>query len=174
VIPEDPTRTDSSYFAALAVRTELPVRGGVVPFPTSRMGRALVWAEVGPWLFLTAHLESERQGRDERLRQADAVLERLLAHGGPAVYAGDTNLRVDEEPILPRLAAVTDAWDALGRPEDARATWRGGRYGARYDRIWSVRARPARLEVVGAGAVQELGGLPLSDHVALAVELSTA
>src|SRR5688500_2219017 len=43
-LPEDPTRTDSSYFAALAVRTELPVRGGAVPFPTSRMGRTLVWA----------------------------------------------------------------------------------------------------------------------------------
>lgn len=174
VVPEDPTRTDSEYFVALALRTELPVRGGAVPFPTSHMGRALVWAEVGPWLVLTGHLESERQGRDERLRQADAVLERLVAHEGPAVYAGDTNLRVDEEPDLPRLGAVTDAWEALGCPEDVRATWRGGRYAARYDRIWSARARPLGLEALGVGGVPELGGLPLSDHVALAVELEEA
>jgi endonuclease/exonuclease/phosphatase family metal-dependent hydrolase len=170
VLPEDPTRTDSSYFSVLAVRGE--ARGGAIPFPTSRMGRALVWAEVGSWLVLTSHLESERQGRGERLRQADDVLERLVAWPGPAVFAGDTNLRVEEEPDLPRLGAVTDAWDAVGRPPEARATWRGGRTGARFDRIWAVRARPEALEVVGAGAVVDLDGLPLSDHVGLALTLS--
>lgn len=164
VVPADPTDTASEYFSLLAVRG-VPTRAESLPLAGTRMGRRLVVAEVDGWLFLGLHAESERAGSAERVRQLGGVAERLLAHGGPAVFGGDTNLRVEEEVDVVGLERLTDAWVAAGSPKQDRATWRGGRFSARYDRIWSnPRARP-----VGWAVRHELSDL--SDHVPLEVRL---
>jgi endonuclease/exonuclease/phosphatase family metal-dependent hydrolase len=172
VFPEDPTKTPHEYFVALAVRTDLgPARGGRTPFPGSRMGRELVWAEVGGWLVCTGHLESERAGSPERVAQLGSVVQRLLAHPGPAVFGGDTNLRVEEEERVPGLSEVQDAWVAAGRPASERATWLGGKVGARFDRVlFNQHLRSTSFARLAAGP-DALTGLILSDHAGLLVDL---
>lgn len=172
VFPADPTTTESEYFSAIAVlRDRGPGPGGVDAFPGSRMGRALVFAEVGGWLVCTGHLESERGGSDERIRQLASIVARLERWPGPAVFAGDTNLRVQEEPRVAGLDRVTDAWSALGRPADGKATWIGGRIGARFDRIYTNRAvRPVSLSTFGAAKLPEVGAR-ISDHLGLLAHL---
>lgn len=162
VVPADPTDVDSEYFALLAVRGA-PTRGESAPMRGSRMGRRLVRAEVGGWLVLGAHAESERQGSAERVRQLTTIAAELLAFDGPAVFAGDTNLRVEEEPDVEGLSSLTDAWVAAGSPKADRATWIGGKRGARFDRVWSnARAAPTSFR-----SRHELSDL--SDHLPLEV-----
>ncbi|MEQ1572438.1 MAG: endonuclease/exonuclease/phosphatase family protein [Myxococcota bacterium] len=172
VTPPDPTASTSEYFVAVAVHRSVgPVEGGRAPFAGSRMGRELVWATAGGWLVCTAHLESERGGSAERVAQAGAVCARLLAWPGPAVFGGDTNLRVEEEPLVPDLAQVTDAWTAAGSPAAEAQTWGfGGRARARFDRVWcNPRARPGRFTRVGVDPVPGVGRL--SDHAGVRVAL---
>lgn len=165
VVPADPTDTGSEYFSLLAVRGA-PTLAESVPLKGSRMGRRLVRAVVDGWLFLGLHAESERAGSAERIRQCTRVVERLLAHDGPAVFGGDTNLRIEEEPDIEGLDGLTDAWVAAGSAKLDRATWRMGRYSARYDRVWSnARARPLDFVVR-----HELG--ELSDHLPIDVRFA--
>ena len=173
VLPADPTATDSEYFSAIAVRRDLQVSGsGVQPFAGSQMGRALVWVRAGGWWFGTGHLESGTAAHTERCAQLAQVASRLGAEAGPAVFAGDTNLRRDEARGVPGMAEVTDAWIALGSDRSTRATWIGGRYGARFDRVLHNRsARSVRLWTTGADAAN---GIRPSDHVALWASLERA
>lgn len=167
VTPEDPTATRSTYFALAAVRAELaPTNGRAAPFPGTDMGRALVTVEAGGWLFATGHLESGRAASAERVAQLGIVCARLAAHSGPAAFAGDTNLRVEEEPLVPGLAGVRDAWSALGAPSAERATWLGGKFGARFDRVLvNERAQPVSFRREAVDPVEGVGRL--SDHAAL-------
>lgn len=175
VIPADPTATESEYFSAIAVQKELRLGPtGVEPFPGSRMGRALVWANVDGWLVCTGHLESERAGSDERIAQLRAVVSRLEVWPGPAVFGGDTNLRVTEEPAVEGLDRVIDVWTALGRPADGKATWVGGKIGARFDRVLvNQRVRPLSLSTFGAEILPEVGERA-SDHLGLWVTAERA
>ncbi|MEQ1508203.1 MAG: endonuclease/exonuclease/phosphatase family protein [Myxococcota bacterium] len=170
VVPADPTAaTDSSYFAILAVRRDHPIAdSGVVPFPGSRMGRQLVWADTGGWWLGTGHLESERGGARERIRQLGSVVGTVAGWPGPAVFAGDTNLRVEEEPRVEGLSRVIDPWVALGRDPASKVTWRGGArsLGARFDRVYhSTAAVARRLWTEPASGA--------SDHDAVWTELAT-
>ncbi len=166
-VPGDPPRSSSSsYFCAVLVRGHAIRASGVERFPGSAMGRALVWARLD-WegrdlLVGTAHLESLKDGRAERMRQTDEVAARLLAHEGPAVFGGDTNLRVEEAAAIPRLAELADAWVALGEPPALRDTWHGGRARARYDRVWCKGLAPLSMSLLGAP------GAP-SDHLGLEI-----
>lgn len=169
VLPPDPT-TDSEYFSLLAVQAELAVaEHGVTPFPGSHMGRALVWAVVEGWWVGTAHLESGRAAAGERVRQLDQALSLVQSFPGPAVFAGDTNLRVGEEPRVSLLSQVTDAWKAAGEPAGLKHTWQGpgsyrGTPRARFDRIF-FNERAAVRELVA------VDGRRLSDHLGLKVVL---
>jgi endonuclease/exonuclease/phosphatase family metal-dependent hydrolase len=164
VFPADPTETDSAYFSLLAVRGA-SAEAVSVPFAPSRMGRRLVGARWDGWTFLTAHLESERGGGRARVDQATAIAAHLLACPGPAVFAGDTNLRIEEEPRVAGLAELTDAWTATGALPSTRATWRGGRASARFDRVWvNAAAQVDSFELLAAGA-------SLSDHAPVRVRL---
>ena len=172
MIPADPSATESSYFSGLAVRRELPLGGsGVERFPTTRMGRSLLWCDVGGWLVCTAHLESERESSVERIRQLRAIVARLEAFPGPAVFAGDTNLRTAEEPSVAGLDRVIDAWQALGCPVAGATTWFGSKARARYDRVVAnARVRPVKLATIGTAPVPEAGVRP-SDHLGLLATL---
>ena len=154
------------------------------PFTATQMGRSLI-CTTARWagqelLLLTAHLESLREGRPERLQQLETVRAALRAHRGPAIFAGDTNLRDSE------IAGMTirDAWSELGAPRHARYTFdtfaipnKKGRTRARYDRVflnahpgWS----PTALSLLGMAAVPGTGGMFPSDHAGIEVVLSLA
>lgn len=51
-----------------------------------------------PFLFMTSHLESLGAAHNsaERCKQLSHILDTLLAFPGPALFAGDTNLREKE------------------------------------------------------------------------------
>lgn len=146
------------------------------------MGRSLLRTTVR-WagqelLLLTAHMESLREGRAERVQQLDVVRAALGAHTGPAIFAGDTNLRDRELADKP----IRDAWSELGGPEHARYTFdartipnKKGRTRARYDRVflnahpgWS----PVGLSLLGMASVPGASGLFPSDHAGVEVVLS--
>jgi endonuclease/exonuclease/phosphatase (EEP) superfamily protein YafD len=159
VFPADPTAGDSTYFALLAVR-DPAATGGDARFPGTRMGRRLVWAETRGTLVLGSHLESTKDGAHERQAQVRAIGERMVAHAGPAVFAGDTNLRASEEgAIHPELV---DAWVAAGSPPKHRKTWTGGTASARFDRLWLRGLSVTRFEALPVA---------LSDHLPLAATL---
>jgi endonuclease/exonuclease/phosphatase family metal-dependent hydrolase len=174
VFPEDPTRGASEYFSIVAAQSELGTGNPrVEPFAGSEMGRALVSVEVGGWLVCTAHLESGKAASAERVAQLAQVCARLQAFAGPAVFGGDTNLRVEEEPRVEGLPALTDAWAAVGAPPAKRATWLGGRLGARFDRVLCTdRLRVCSFSRLAAAPLPDLG--LLSDHAAVVVELEVA
>jgi endonuclease/exonuclease/phosphatase (EEP) superfamily protein YafD len=157
------------YFEVLAVRAPLRVVATRISSLGGSMGRELVEAVVegdARWLLLTAHLESLPSGSAQRMVQARTVIERLRAHDGPAVFAGDTNLRADEAE---RLKPLLDAWEASGSPPSDRWTYvsRSGRRN-RYDRIWGRGVRFSGLHCIGRDAVTP-DGQPPSDHSGIVV-----
>jgi len=153
---DPPASAPGTYFSMILHKKTLRrTDGGVERFAGSTMGRALVWARLD-WggrdlLVSTAHLESLREGKAERVRQAGEVVAKLVGHGGPALFGGDTNLRAEEVPTIPGISSVTDAWDALGQPAATRDTWFASRgtARARYDRVWLAGLSPTALTLMG-------------------------
>lgn len=140
-------------------------------FPGSQMGRFVLGARVA-WegrdlLVTTAHLESLPSSRAERLHQARTVLGVLAEHPGPALFAGDTNLRRAETDVL---AGIVDAWRLAGAPADRRYTWDAtGRARQRFDQVWlDDRSgwRVSDLRLLGRNPPHP------SDHLALEVDLT--
>ncbi len=162
------------YYEIIAVREPLRVvEEQVVPLD-SGMGRELtrVVAEADGqrWLILTAHLESMREGSRRRLAQAQAVLQQLRAWDGPAVFGGDTNLRVAEAESL---GPLLDAWQACGAEPSQRWTYISSRtgQGTRYDRVWGNNVAFSGFRTIGDEPVTG-DGQTASDH--LGVEVSVA
>ena len=174
--------SQSHYGCMIFVREGLPLLSAERrAFAQSFMGRSLVSARV-MWagqelLLLTAHLESLASGSQDRVRQLDEVMAALAGHDGPAVFAGDTNLRDREVAGKP----LRDAWQLLGAPAATRYTFdtfaipnKSGRTRARYDRVFlsdTVGWTPVSLSFVGMEAVPGAGGLFPSDHAGLEVIL---
>jgi len=186
LFPEAPV-SDSEYFCVLASR--LPVlESWRRPFPGSAMGRALLGARLGAGLdaglddaaqpdllVTTAHLESLKAGSAERVAQLEQALRLIADHPGPAVFAGDTNLRDAEVPRAPSAAEVDDAWIAAGSPRAADHTWtppNSPRPRMRFDRAYMNRRpgwRAAAVVAFGKDPVEGAGGLTPSDHFGLEV-----
>ncbi|CAN0363721.1 unnamed protein product [Ectocarpus sp. 12 AP-2014] len=94
---------EQRYFTLTFVKvgTVTVQESGRKDFPHSLMGRDLSTVRATfngkPMLLMTSHLESEKQSSEERKAQFNQVLKQLLAfRGGPAIFAGDTNLREAE------------------------------------------------------------------------------
>ena len=178
VIPEDP-RTDSEYFSLLAVHRDWNVSAsGSEALVGSRMGRRLLWAALSGedrFFVCTGHLDSGREGQSERLAQLSDIARRLSEAEGAAIFAGDTNLRAEEEPLVQGLSALTDAWLAAGSPNPLRATWRSGPIGSRGGASGRARARfdriylNARTELLSLSSIE--GAMPLSDHIPLRAQI---
>ncbi len=154
------------YFEVLAVRSPLGILSSSVEPLDSAMGRELLGVEAAiggrRTLWMTAHLESMKSGSDLRMDQARHVLDRLRAYDGPAVFAGDTNVRVAEAT---GLDVPGDAWEACGRDPRERWTRVSRRTGAkaRYDRIWGRGCVFTDFRCVGRRPVTP-SGHPPSDH----------
>jgi endonuclease/exonuclease/phosphatase (EEP) superfamily protein YafD len=169
IVPSAPRPRE--YFEVVALRAPFVVVGHEILELDSGQGRELVEVTAERdgqrWLLMTAHLESLRSGSRLRTAQASFVLERLRAHPGPAIFGGDTNLRVEEAD---RLGVLPDAWEACGEPAAERWTWGGSSGGrrARYDRIWGRGVRFSGIRCIGRGPVTAIGQTP-SDHLGLLV-----
>lgn len=166
-----PTRApEREYYEVIAVRAPSVVVAHDVVALETEQGRELVEVVVERegrrWLLLTGHLESLRGGARLRMDQAARVLERLRDHGGPAVFAGDTNLRQTEAD---RLGPLLDAWEACGSPARHRWTWGQRRSKARFDRVWGHGVTFHDFGCTGRDAVTAGGDRP-SDHLAVRVE----
>ena len=154
---------DRNYFEVVAVRA--PIRSAAHrSFARTGMGRLLTWVELDAWIVATAHLESLKAGGPVRVEQAQHVLDALRAADKPVVFAGDTNLRDAEAAVL-AFGDVVDAFEQVGSPADARATY-GAR--ARYDRAWVRGLRVERFETFDAVA---LHGVSCSDHRGIRVTI---
>jgi endonuclease/exonuclease/phosphatase family metal-dependent hydrolase len=176
----------ANYFDVVFVRE--PLVGLEVtrePFPSSAMARVLTTVRIG-WedrtvVAMTSHLESLREGSDERKRQLAEIARRLRHADAPSIFAGDTNLRDVETEGL--LDGVVDAWTMVGAPAVSRHTWdpaatpniRGGKgwRALRFDRVLlSPTWRATRLELVGRTPVEGADGLWPSDHAGVWVSLT--
>jgi len=178
IVPEQ-LSSDSDYFCVLASR--LPVREAWRrPFEGTMMGRALLGARLAlsddsELLVMTSHLESTRWGEGERRRQFAEVCQILKDEPGPAVFAGDTNLRIADVEATPAATSVEDAWMVCGSPKAAVHTWspRGKSHPRiRYDRAYynlHPGWRATAIRTFGAAAVAGTGGLSPSDHLAVEV-----
>lgn len=122
----------------------------------------------------TAHFDSGPEPGAALARKAQArdicgTLE------GPALFAGDTNLRDREWAEVEKgLEEVTDVWAAAGSDPDARFTWFGHQKKARFDRAWCGPGLVVRdFSLVGR---EPVGGLnaPPSDHLGLRISLTWA
>ena len=165
------SRHEREYYEVIAVREPLVlVEERVVPLDSSQ-GRELLEVEVacaGQRLCLmTAHLESMQHGKDLRMAQTRFIIDRLRAWPGPALFAGDTNLRVDEANTI---GALPDAWEASGSPSAERWTRLSPstKRKSRYDRVWGHGVRFSDFRCVGRDAVTPKGSPP-SDHLGVRV-----
>ena len=176
-IPADPTRVDTESFVVAFLGPRMrEARGLSELLPATRMGRRLVVADARcegvPIRISTAHLDSLREGRRERLVQMAGIVRVLSEAEGPALFAGDTNLR-DSEVATLDLGDLRDAWEAVGAPEAARWTWRlpHGTARARFDRVFVRGLSVGSLGFVGDRPFGEGHDLP-SDHVGVEVVLT--
>ena len=181
---------DREYACVIAVRRGVLAdpRGAVVPFAGSGMHRERVEVRgtVGDRevLLSTAHLESLASGATQRMVQLADSLRMIVDHDGPAVFAGDLNLRDREAAAVPEVALVRDAWEATGADPLTRYTWDtrrnpnrasrwpGGAARMRFDRVFTHQCRATDLELIGHGPVPGAGGLFVSDHFGVAVDLT--
>jgi endonuclease/exonuclease/phosphatase family metal-dependent hydrolase len=177
---------NANYFDVVFVREPLVIEDALrEPFPTSRLGRELTtvhiaWAD-RTFVAMTGHLESLREGSEERKRQLAEVARRLRHPDTLTLFAGDTNLRdVETEDVLD---GIGDAWAMVGSPAESRHTWdpsatpniRGGKgwRALRFDRVLlSAGWKATSLEVVGRSPVEGTDGLWPSDHAGLRVSLT--
>jgi endonuclease/exonuclease/phosphatase family metal-dependent hydrolase len=163
IAPSEPPAR--GYFEIIAARGGMAAAQSL-PFPRTGQGRRLLRVQLASGLTVfTAHLESLAPSRAVRVEQAGRVLD-LLRDAGPAVFAGDTNLREAEWDGLD-TNSVVDAWEQCGSDPATRATW--SRY--RYDRVWLAGGPVARAVTrIGARPLPAYG-LPPSDHLGLRVVL---
>ena len=122
----------------------------------SRMGRDILSYEIiinnRRTQFLSSHLESLADGGEVRKAQLEFMLELIDGFAGPAVVAGDLNIRQKEADSLMTLFKkkakvnqkefkIFDCWESMGKDPDFKTTWVHPdpslkHIQARYDRIY--------------------------------------
>ncbi len=165
LFPKEPTIR--SYFEVVAVRQKV-LDVSHQPFSYSQQGRELTTLRLDGLTVMTAHLESMKPGKQERIDQAQYVLDKMSALG-PCVFAGDTNLRKAEWEGL-NNANIVDAWISAGSEKTDRITWQQAQKKSRFDRVWTHQIGVKNFETFGKDKVPTLDVRP-SDHYGLRVEL---
>ena len=122
----------------------------------SKMGRDILSYEIvinnRSTQFLSSHLESLADGGKIRTAQLEFMLELIDSFAGPAVIAGDLNIRSKEaESLMSKLKKkakndqkdfkIFDCWESMGKDEKHKNTWVHpdptlSYVQARYDRIY--------------------------------------
>jgi endonuclease/exonuclease/phosphatase family metal-dependent hydrolase len=165
-------RSDRSYYEIIATGPNVTVHNHHVHSLDSGQGREVVEASITvadtDYVVMTGHLESLPSGKRLRMEQARWVVERLRAMDGPAVFAGDTNLRQAEADTL---GPLPDAWEVCGEDSTRRWTHMRKHRTARYDRIWGHMARFSDFNLVGRRPVTPTGDPP-SDHLGVTVRIN--
>lgn len=162
VVPEAvPNR---SYFEIIAVHgSHTVVDTHLVRFDATIYDRWLTGVTIdGGVQIFTGHMDSLADGSASRVRQLHQICEALGS--GPALFAGDTNLRDSE---VGDLGGITDAWEAVGRPNAHRWTWKGRRAKARYDRAYVAGMGIRGFKTFGGEPIGT--GAPASDHLGIEV-----
>jgi tyrosyl-DNA phosphodiesterase 2 len=162
------TVPDRDYFEVVAVhRSHAVAAHTTVPLDRTLYGRWLTGVTLASGVRVyTAHLDSLAEGSAARRAQL-AQLRELLGEG-PAVFAGDTNLRDAE---VGDLGAMRDAWEAAGSDPAHRWTWLGRRARCRFDRAYVAGLEVRAFRAFGAEVLPATGA-PASDH--LGIELVVA
>ncbi|XP_041665971.1 uncharacterized protein LOC121524587 [Cheilinus undulatus] len=122
---------EDGYFTGMMLKKSRVnfVESEIVPYPTTRMGRNLLVAQVtfkGQKLCLmTTHLESCKDHSQERMKQLRVAIEKMRE--APAdvtvLFGGDTNLRDTEVAKVGLPPSVCDVWEHLGKQKHCRYTW---------------------------------------------------
>ncbi|MCO4745264.1 MAG: hypothetical protein KC912_10795 [Proteobacteria bacterium] len=165
------SRDQREYYELIAVRAPFSIVDSRILPLDSAQGRELleIDAECEGKLYRlsTAHLESMQQGKRLRMGQTRFIVDRLRAWQGPALFGGDTNLRVAEAEAI---GGLPDAWEATGSVASERWTRVSERTQrkARYDRIWGHGVRFSGFRCLGREPVTPTGQPP-SDHLGVRV-----
>lgn len=163
--PEAPI--ERSYFEVVAVRQKI-IDVNYETFSYTQQGRGLTTLKLDGLTVMTAHLESMKPGKHERLDQAQFVIDQMTKLG-PCIFAGDTNLRKAEWEVL-NHANVVDAWESAGSPKSHQMTWHQEQSKSRFDRAWAHDIGIKSFETFGKKKVSAINTKP-SDHLGLRIEL---
>ena len=147
----------------LGAVSRVPARFTPVPLPNawwSRWPRAALFAEIGPWILATVHLEVWPVGAGARRRQMQTVIDALLEIPGnstrPVVLAGDFNCETGgAHQVMQR-----NGFEPVPVPVP---TWSLGPLALRLDHVYVRNA-----QVVATGVEQGARG---SDHLPLWVDV---
>ncbi|CAM9429125.1 unnamed protein product [Sphacelaria rigidula] len=122
--------SESTYFTIVFVRVSTVTvhDSSRIEFPNSLMGRDLTSVRCTfnrtPLLVMTSHLESEKDSSEERKDQFSQAMRALLEFDeGPAIFAGDTNLREAEVKQEKLVRQSGDMWQVCGADSEHRFTW---------------------------------------------------
>lgn len=172
LFPREPRHRE--YYEVVAIRPPFTSKEARIVGLDSAQGRELVVVDAElegqTWRFITGHLESMKAGAHLRHQQSLAVLSLLREHPGPAVFGGDTNLRVAEALAL---GPLLDGWEASGGVPAERWTRVSPRTGVstQYDRFWGNKVTFSKFHNIGRDPVTPTGEPP-SDHFGIVVNVS--
>ena len=186
------------YFVAILLRKDTflePTSIKTESFPGSRMGRAVLKVvgvlrdhtrddkiPCAPLLFATAHLESLKESRSERINQLRLAFKAMQG-SDRVVFGGDLNIRDDEVVAAEERdhSSILDCWEAAGFNQQTRWTWDtskndncGMKPGpkCRFDRVYVKGGFQVKsFSLVGQDRIKELRRFA-SDHFGVLVGLS--
>ena len=171
-----------SYYVAAFVRPPAVLTAATFHPLGGQLGRGMLLLELTfqgeSWQLGTAHLESGPPAGPTRIEQTERLLDVLDAHPGPAVFAGDTNLRDRELQDRIEQRGWADAWQATGRAPDEEATWSPPHGAApmrlfRFDRAWvNAQVQVNDFCTVTNGITGDGQVVAVSDHKGMCFGLS--
>ncbi len=185
-----------SYFELICFRAAT-VTGEPLetPLADSEFGRILGGARLGfddgEISVFTGHFDSGPQGGPIRIAQTRQVFAEMTRPVDPrrgvtepSLFAGDTNMRVNEWKRLRTEAAsvgVRDAWIECGRRPENQWTWKRDQRRARFDRVWAAgNITFSKFELLGTDPIAGLtcpetgNSVTPSDHAGIRVEFEAA
>ncbi|XP_053990822.1 tyrosyl-DNA phosphodiesterase 2-like isoform X2 [Hylaeus volcanicus] len=170
-------------------------------FPESQMGRHLLFVtcdllnDTEPVCFLTAHLESCTESRNERVNQMQTTFLEMFRivndnEASLCIFGGDLNIRDKEAKCVLKTMEtmgihLVDIWEYLGSDSSTRYTWDSSYYSEdsvkrfyvkmRLDRMYlytkkdsTLLWRPIAFQLIGKEKLPSTGKTP-SDHLGLFV-----
>jgi len=182
-----------SYYCGILIkkRSQIKTISGlnITPFKGSRMGRKLLWVMVNIFgidiKLMTSHLESTKQGSEERKIQLSMAFAEMLDGGAPcSIFAGDMNVRDFElRQLNSPPNPIVDVCDLLCSDSKDMATWEPKENknistdlsavpGLRFDRMYFYTSlansdlKPVTFQLLGKNLLTQFD-MHTSDHWAI-------